>query len=168
MKKLWIVRHAKSSWSHHGLADHDRPLNGRGKRDAPAMGQIILENYIVPDVLITSTAKRARATCKQFRKAFGIDKNQVVKTRELYHASVAACIETIMSIDNEFDSAAIFGHNPTFTYLIHELTGQGPDNLPTCGCALVSSDAVEWKDFEAGNCRLEQLIFPKQFIRENV
>ena len=131
------------------------------------MGKIILENYMVPDVLITSTAKRARATCKQFRKAFGIDKSQIIRTRELYHASMAACFETIHNIHEHFDTAAIFGHNPTFTYLIHELSGQGPDNLPTCGCALISSDAMEWNQFETGNCRLEHLIFPKQFSMDD-
>jgi phosphohistidine phosphatase len=163
MKKLWIVRHAKSSWSDFGLADHDRPLNERGKRDAPFMGKLIDDQYPVPTHLLTSTAKRARATCKAFRKAMGIDKEFVTRFEQLYHASMGDCLRVIHSIDDDIEIAAIFGHNPTFTYLIEELTGAGPDNLPTCGCALISSDTEHWATFETAPTKLDVLLYPKQF-----
>ena len=164
MKKLWIVRHAKSSWSDFSLADHDRPLNARGKRDAPFMGQLIKEKYDIPEVLISSTAKRAHRTCRNFQKAFGYKKKDIIKEPSLYHASIGACLNVIHGIDEQYRSAAIFGHNPTFTYLIGELTGQGPDNLPTCGCALITSDAEYWSTFEAGHCQLSVYLYPKQFL----
>ena len=163
MKKLWIVRHAKSSWSDFGLADHDRPLNERGKRDAPFMGKLIAEKYSVPTHLFTSTAKRARMTCKAFRKAMDIDKKFVSRHEELYHASIGDCLRVIHGINDEIEIAAIFGHNPTFTYLVEELTGQGPDNMSTCGCALITSEAEDWANFEDSPCQLEFYLYPKQF-----
>ena len=163
MKQLWIVRHAKSSWDDFSIADHDRPLNKRGKRDAPFMANVIKENYPVPEILVSSTAKRARSTGRVFRSTFGLSKKEWVKKEELYHASIQACLQAIHGIDESHNTAAIFGHNPTFTYLIHELTGKGPDNLPTCGCALITSAAEYWSTFEVENCELTHLLFPKQF-----
>ncbi len=166
MKKLWIVRHAKSSWSNAGLSDHDRPLNARGKRDAPIMSDVIATRYPIPDVMITSTAKRARRTCKTFRRAFELDKSHVIRENQLYHASTGTCLQVIHSIKEDIEIAAIFGHNPTFTYLIHELTGRGPDNLPTCGCALITSTSDYWATFESGECHIEEYLYPKQFISD--
>lgn len=164
MKKLWIIRHAKSSWADYSLSDHERPLNSRGKRDAPHMAAVIQEKYPIPEVLITSTAKRARQTCKVFRKTMDIKKKDVVKLDELYHASIHMCLQVIHSIDEDVETAAIFGHNPTFTYLIDELTGDGPDNLPTCGCALITTDAEFWATFETGQCEMRIYTFPKQYF----
>lgn len=164
MKKLWIIRHAKSSWSDYSLTDHERPLNSRGKRDAPHMADVIRDRYDKPQLLVTSTAKRARQTCKAFRKSLDIPKEEVVRLDELYHASIGTCLKVIHSIDEDVNVAAIFGHNPTFTYLINELTGDGPDNLPTCGCALITTDADFWATFETGHCELNVYTFPKQFF----
>ncbi len=165
MKKLWIVRHAKSSWSDYSLPDHDRPLNKRGKRDAPFMAKHIAENHTRPELLLSSTANRAYTTCLNFKDALGLDEDSVVKVPELYHASIATCLDIIKNIDEKYDVAAIFGHNPTFTYLIHELTAEGPDNHPTCGCALISSDVNRWKHFTEGNCEISKYLFPKQFFK---
>ena len=164
MKQLWIIRHAKSSWSDITLADHNRPLNQRGQRDAPRMAQIIKKDYVVPEVMVTSSAKRARRTCKLMRKAWSMNKSHVIRDPMLYHASLSACMQVIHRIDEEYQIAAIFGHNPTFTYLIHELTGEGPDNLPTAGCALIESTAEFWSTFESDNCQLKHFIYPKMFV----
>lgn len=167
MKKLWIIRHAKSSWSDMSLADHDRPLNKRGKRDAPFMAKLVAEKYTPPTRLFTSTAKRARTTCKAFRKQLNLKKSDVVKLDLLYHPTISACLHVVHSINEDVAVAAIFGHNPTFTYLINELTGEGPDNLPTTGCALITSEADYWSTFESHPCHLDQLLFPKQFRNED-
>ena len=166
MKKLWIVRHAKSSWDDFNLADHDRPLNKRGKNDAPLMAQKIKDDYPTPKMMISSTAKRAFTTCRTFNDAFELPKSRVVKDANLYHPSIADCLGAIHKLDDAVETGAIFGHNPTFTYLIHELTNEGPDNLPTCGCALITSDAKSWDTFESGICELTTLIYPKMFKRE--
>ncbi len=164
MKKLWIVRHAKSSWSDFSLPDHDRPLNKRGKRDAPVMADLIASKYPNPEHLYSSTANRALTTCRAFQKALDFTDELVTTTADLYHATIADCLKVIHKIDENIDIAAIFGHNPTFTYLIDELTRQGPDNLPTTGCALVTSDASDWSMFETSNCKLEEYLYPKQFF----
>lgn len=161
MKKLWIIRHAKSSWDDPGITDHDRPLNDRGKLDAPRVASYLMDHFDIPDRCYTSSAKRAKRTCKVFRKTFDIKKSKVTVLPMLYHPTIQSCMQVIHSIDESIDCAAIFGHNPTFTYLIHELTGTGPDNLPTCGCALVTSSAEYWSTFESDQCNLDALIFPK-------
>lgn len=166
MKKLWIVRHAKSSWSDFALPDHDRPLNSRGNRDAPFMSKHVAENYPTPTHLVSSTAKRAQATCKAFRKALDLDKDAVERTSDLYHASLSDCLAVIQRISDEVEIAAIFGHNPTFTYLVEELTGDGPSNLPTCGCVLVTSQSDSWSSFGDSECHIEVFLYPKQFNLE--
>jgi len=163
MKKLWIIRHAKSSWSDYSLPDHDRPLNKRGKRDAPFMSNLINEKYPVPQRLYSSTANRALTTCREFQKTFGYDDTQVIQIPELYHASLSNCLNAIHQIDESLEVAAIFGHNPTFTYLIEELADEGPDNLPTCGCALITSESDNWSNFEVESCTLSELLYPKMF-----
>ena len=133
MKKLFIIRHAKSSWADPTLKDFDRPLNDRGKKDAPFMSKFIADKYLAPSLIISSPAVRALKTAQHFAKAFDIKKEDIQKEKSLYHAYPEEVYDVIHMIDSDVDQAFIFGHNPTFTSIANHFTDEYIDNVPTCG-----------------------------------
>src|SRR5918994_6226511 len=112
MKTLLLIRHAKSSWEHSGVSDHDRPLNERGLRDAPLMGRRLAERGVVPDVILSSTALRARATAKLLADALGSGAAHIVTDERLYAASADEVLEVVGELGSEVSCAAVVGHNP--------------------------------------------------------
>ncbi|MBL7738315.1 MAG: histidine phosphatase family protein [Chitinophagaceae bacterium] len=148
MKQLILVRHAKSDWSTPSLGDFDRPLNERGKRDAPMMAQRLLEKKIKIDVFVSSPAKRARKTAVVFAKEYKSDKEGIIFIEDLYAAPAEVFSAVIGRLDDQFDSAAIFSHNPGITDFANSLTNTRIDNIPTCGIFAVKADIRKWKDFE--------------------
>ena len=163
MKYLFFVRHAKSSWSDTSLHDHDRPLNGRGKRDAPRMAQRLLGLGVSPHGILTSTAKRARATAKVFREAFGLSKKQVLKKENLYHAGPREIQREISKLPNAWNTVLVFGHNPGYTDLANRLQNDAfIDNVPTCGIVGAQIDIGDWKDFTLEAAKRTTFLYPKQ------
>ncbi len=146
MKTLFILRHAKSSWSHSGLADHDRPLNRRGKRDAPKMGELLSELGLVPDLIISSTAKRAHATAKMVAEACGYG-SSIRLARDFYHADPEDFIEVLQGIDDEYSSVMIVGHNPGMEELLDDLTGESA-YLTTANIAHVELPIGRWSELD--------------------
>ena len=122
MKNLLILRHAKSSWNSPTLADHDRPLNSRGKRDAPRMGEHLRGLGLVPDHVISSTAVRAQRTAKLVGEAAGYE-GEYELTRLFYHAGVEEYIEGLMTVPEVNNTVMIVGHNPGMEELLEHLTG---------------------------------------------
>src|ERR1041385_531010 len=119
MKKLYIVRHAKSRWASPEMDDFDRPLNERGEKDAPHMAKVLKERKVFPDRMISSPAVRALTTCKAFAKVLDFDKHNIITVDQLYHASPDTWLKVLKSLkehkdDNE-DVALVFGHNPGIT-----------------------------------------------------
>jgi phosphohistidine phosphatase len=145
VKKLVVIRHAKSSWSNALLEDFDRPLNERGKKDAPLMAKRLKEKKVVPDLLVTSPAKRANSTCKKFAKVFDIDKKKIVKNPKLYHASDNIILKTVKDFDEKHNVIFIFGHNPGFTDFVNIASNLEIDNIPTCGVTVL--EISSWKKF---------------------
>jgi phosphohistidine phosphatase len=117
MKTLLVMRHAKSSWDDSGLADHDRPLNARGKRDAPLMGRWLLQEDLVPEEIITSTAKRALATAEAVAGASDFE-NEIKVDRFYYHADAEMYTEGVKDLPDEIQLAMIIGHNPGLEDLV--------------------------------------------------
>ena len=116
IKSLLLVRHAKSSWEDLSQKDFDRPLNDRGKKDAPAMAKHFRkEKNIKLDTIISSPAKRAFSTAKFFADEFDIKKKNIIEKPELYEASIEDFYTAIESIDDDYDSVALFSHNPGIT-----------------------------------------------------
>ncbi len=155
MKTVYLVRHAKSDWSDALLSDFDRPLNDRGKRDAPVMAQRLRDRKIKIDAFISSPAKRARRTAVVFAEAYGVAKKDVILDRELYEAGEQEILHVISETDNKLDRIAIFSHNPGLTDFANTLTSARIDNIPTCGIFAVSADCKKWRDFSAA---------PKEFL----
>jgi phosphohistidine phosphatase len=147
VKHLLIIRHAKSSWAGIGEADFDRPLNERGKNDAPMMAKRLLDRQVPIDIFISSTANRALSTAAYFAGIYQVEKNAIQQVRKLYHAHPSVFYEVISNIDYTVSSAALFSHNPGITEFVNGLTATHIDNIPTCGIFAVTADIAEWKDF---------------------
>lgn len=148
MLHLLVLRHAKSSWADEGLDDWQRPLNERGERDAPRVGELLREQSLLPDLIITSDAVRAETTARTVAHAAGYTR-RLVLAPELYHASPSAIIDVIRNIeDPNARLVMIVGHNPGLEDLVAQLTGQHID-LPTAALVHLSLPAGEWRDVEA-------------------
>jgi phosphohistidine phosphatase len=142
MKTLLILRHAKSSWKFPDLSDHDRPLNRRGKRDAPIMGRLLEEKDLVPDLIISSTARRARDTAETVAKHSGY-KGKRNKFESLYAAEPDAYLTVLRNLSDEYQKVLIVGHNPGLEELIEKLTGEY-HIMPTCTLAHIEFDMEKW------------------------
>lgn len=148
MKSLLIVRHAKSSKDNKELNDFDRPLNDRGNHDAPIMARRLLDENIEIDAFISSPAKRAKKTAQYFADEYKYDAELIVYKEELYEAGMAAFRNVVRSIDDLYDTVALFAHNPGVTDFANCLTDEQIDNLPTCGIFAVKIDTENWESFD--------------------
>lgn len=147
-RQLLILRHAKSSWADEGLDDWQRPLNDRGERDAPRVGELLRERSLVPDLIITSDAVRAETTARTVARAAGYT-GRLLLAPELYHASPGAIIDVIRNIeDTSARTIMIVGHNPGLEDLVAQLTGERID-LPTAALVYISLPVGAWRDVEA-------------------
>ncbi len=161
MKTLLIMRHAKSSWKHDDLPDDQRPLNKRGKRDAPRMGQLLREVGLVPQVIITSTAERARLTAAAVAEASGFD-GEVRPEAGLYNADVEACLAVVRGLADQFQTAMIVGHNPGLEEVVADLTGED-EHLTAGAIARLELPIEHWADLsDHTEARLEALWRPRE------
>ncbi len=161
MKTVLLVRHAKSDWGDPSLSDIDRPLNGRGKTDAPVMARRLLDKNIFIDAFITSPATRARKTARIFAKAYKKDKDDLIIRDELYAAPENVFYDVIENAGDKFKSIAIFAHNPGLTDFANLLTDTRIDNIPTCGIFAIHADCSKWKDFKEAKKEFWFFDYPK-------
>jgi phosphohistidine phosphatase len=165
MKKLYLVRHAKSSWGSADIDDFDRPLNDRGEKDAPHMAKMLKHRKIFPDRMISSPAVRALNTCKAFAKVFDFDKHNIITIDKLYHASADTWLSVLSFLkehprDKE-DIVLVFGHNPGITEFANALLNAFIDNIPTCGIVSASLNIDQWKDISPGCGKMDSFDYPK-------
>jgi phosphohistidine phosphatase len=162
MKRLTLLRHAKSSWRDTDLPDHERPLSGRGERDAPRMGERLSGRRVRPSLIITSTAKRALETARTVARVLGYPREFVQIEPALYLADPGAILDVIGKQEERFTEILVVGHNPGFTELVNRLL---PDlelpNLPTAGVVAMESTAARWADVAARNTTLLFYDYPK-------
>lgn len=147
MKTLLLVRHAKSSWDHPGVDDHDRPLNHRGRRDAPEMGRVLAERGLVPDRILSSTALRARTTAQLMAEALGFDVDRIILDERLYAASADEVLRVIGEIDGDIGTAMVVGHNPETVSLAQRFS-RDIHEMPTCAVAEFTFDVDAWYELE--------------------
>ena len=162
MKTLTLVRHAKSSWDDMSLPDKKRPLNKRGQRDAPVMGQRILNHGIRPSLIVTSPAQRAWTTAKTVAQEIGYPREFLQKDDRLYLASVGDILDVIVAQDNGFNNLMLFGHNPGFTEFANYLVPGLTNNLPTAGVVCVEIDRDDWSLYEQPKASLLVHDWPKK------
>lgn len=159
MKTLIIVRHAKSSWDDGSMDDFDRPLNERGKKDAPEMAGRLKKTGINPDLWLSSPAKRAISTARKFAKVFDRDPKSIEKLKKLYHAYEFQIQETVSAISKKTDTVILFGHNPGLTYFVNEISNLRTDNIPTCGIVVLQISA--WDKIGKEDAKMILYDFPK-------
>lgn len=164
MKKLFIIRHAKSSWADPSLRDFDRPLNKRGLRDAPFMAKMMVGKGIRPDQIVSSPANRAITTAGYFAEAQGISRKDIQIKHDIYEAYPEVLLSMIQRFDNDWNTVFIFGHNPGFTYLANLFEGEYLANIPTCGIVEVTTPIDDWQRLAAETGKMTAFYYPKQYF----
>ncbi len=167
MKILLLLRHAKSSWKHPELADHDRPLNKRGKQAAPRMGALLRDQDLTPDLIITSTAARALNTAELVAEACGYE-HDLKRTRKLYEGGPEAYLKILRELEEAQRCVLMVGHNPTLEELVEQLTGEAVA-LPTAGLVHIELPLKRWRDLrEDTEGKLVQEWRPKEIMNDEV
>lgn len=162
MKRLTLVRHAKSTWKNATLADIDRPLSGRGKRDAPLLGERLAALEVRPDIILSSPARRARKTAQLLAVAVSGTAERILFDQTLYEAGAGALLDRVRSLDETWQHVMLVGHNPGLTDFANLLTAVGIDNLPTCGVLVADLAVDSWREVAAGCGRTVHYVVPKE------
>ncbi len=160
MKKLYIIRHAKSSWKDETLEDFERGLNKRGKANAPMMGERLKEKGVMPDIILSSPAKRAKSTTEMIGKEIGYTK-KVLFDENIYEASVGELRKILTALDDKNKSVFLVGHNPSLNDLAHYYVDFGA-NIPTCGIVEIAFTSKKWTEIEPKNAKLLSFDYPKK------
>jgi len=149
MKRITLLRHAKSSWQDPSLADRDRPLNKRGRRDAPDMGQRLKALGARPSLILTSPANRAKKTARSVARELGYPLEFIQKEDDLYLASPETLIGVVARQENGFNDIILVAHNPGITDLANRLGDMRIQNVPSCGVVAIDIDITEWTELAA-------------------
>ncbi|MFN5331577.1 MAG: SixA phosphatase family protein [Bacteroidota bacterium] len=161
MKKIILMRHAKSSWENPWMEDYDRPLAERGVLDATKMAKALKNRGVIPQLLLSSPALRTMETAKITSKILGIPEEQIIYEKSLYHASPSQLLKAIHHQKDSVDTLLLLGHNPGLTELIQEL-GVQIDNLPTSGQLGFTLAASRWEEFKAETVSFWFVDYPKK------
>ena len=162
MKKLLVIRHAKSSWDHPGLSDKDRPLNTRGLRDAPYMAQIIANILQGSLHIISSPAARALNTALIFNQNINPLGTEINVNELLYYGNEEDYLETIRNVNDSVQTLAIFGHNPNIEYFVMKSNAGRLDAIPTCAVILYELKLEHWANINWESLKMINKYFPKE------
>lgn len=165
MKTLFIMRHAKSSWDEASLADFDRPLNDRGLRTAPFMGELMASKQIRPDLVLSSPAKRAMQTAMLFKESAALN-CPVEFSEKIYEATPLTLVGVVSELSDEYSSVLIVGHNPGMEGFIRYLTGR-IEPMPTAALAMIELDTANWSDLTGETGRLIAVYRPKDEMKRS-
>jgi phosphohistidine phosphatase len=161
-RRLVLIRHAKSSWANPLQSDYERPLNDRGEKDAPVMGKRLKKADIIPDKIISSTAKRAAQTAKYIAKEVGYAEDRIEWHEELYHCIPSVFEEIIYNVDDSVKTLFMVAHNPGISEFAGSIGGERALEMPTCAVAGVEMDLEEWHDFSSAKKTLFLFDTPKK------
>lgn len=158
MKKIVIVRHAKSSWKE-DVIDHERPLNDRGFKDANLVSNFLKTDFFNIDLVLCSDAKRTKTTAGFFIDNLNIDETIVAYNHSLYDFSGGNLLEVVKACGSEINNLMIFGHNHAITAFVNTYGDRYIDNVPTCGVVVIEFDIDLWRDLRQG--KTIKTVFPK-------
>lgn len=147
MRHLLVLRHAKSSWKHDGLSDHDRPLNKRGLHDAPGVGRLLRDRGLLPDCILSSTAVRACTTAHQVAEAANLSQAPVL-VQALYLAPAESYLEHLAAVDETLGRVMVVGHNPGLEELVKLLTGRD-EIIATASLAHIGLPIEYWAELDS-------------------
>jgi phosphohistidine phosphatase len=162
MKTLYLVRHAKSSWKYPNLDDFERPLNKRGRKNAPFMGKILKKLKVAPDLVMSSPANRAATTARIIAAAINYPLEDIVYSEAIYEFSENALIRVIKQIEDTVNNAMVVGHNPAINGLANYIGDQPISNIPTCGVFCVELDISSWTKIGEHCGKSKFFEFPKK------
>jgi len=160
-KTLILVRHAKSDWSINGQKDFERTLNEVGHRDAPRMGNKFALLGMMPDVLISSPAERAKLTAEYFAEQLKLDTETIIYNANIYEASVRTLMNEINALGDKYNIVMIFGHNPGLSYFAEYTTKAEIVEMPTCAIIGITFEIESWNMVSEGSGKLEFFTFPE-------
>ncbi|MCK5391378.1 MAG: histidine phosphatase family protein [Deltaproteobacteria bacterium] len=161
-KTLILVRHAKSSWKDKTLNDIKRPLNKRGNRDAPKMGQYMAKNKIQPEVIFSSPGLRALTTARLLSLKIDIKPTDIIINEKIYTFDSEDLLNVIKALKDKYEKVMIVAHNPAITDLVNYLSGSKIDNVPTCGVAVLKLPINSWKKVSKNKAKLDSFDYPKK------
>lgn len=161
-KQLLLIRHAKSSWKDNQLTDLERPLNKRGKYDAPFIAAILKKEHIYPDLILSSNAVRAKLTAELFCNELGLSKEIILIDERLYEAAYIDILKVIRNVEENIKTLFLFGHNPGLTNLHNFICDSYLENIPTCGITEYKF-VGEWKAIAGNSCTLTSFRYPKKY-----
>lgn len=161
MKTLYIVRHAKSSWDHSGLADHERPILEKGKKRTRIVGDFLVENNYTIDLMISSHAVRARETASIIADALNYPEDNIQIATTIYHGSIDNIFNELFELPNDINSVMLFGHNPTFTTLANYFLPKSIDWLPTSAIVCIEFDTDKWGNFINAQKKAKFVVTPR-------
>ena len=164
MKKLYIIRHAKSSWKDLTLDDFDRPLNKRGRLNAPAMGKRLKKRKVMPDLILSSPALRAKVTAEVIASKVKYTQ-EIIYNKDIYDADIETIHQILTEIDDENGVVFLFGHNSNLDMLTKHYI-KFDKNIPTCGVVEIDFKCDSWHDISRDNAKLVSFDYPKN-IEEN-
>lgn len=162
MKTLYIIRHAKSDWGNPLLSDFDRPLNKRGEKSAPFMGNILAKAHIHPDLILSSPAVRARMTAIEIAKKVGYKDDSIVYNETLYEADYTAIERVLQSIPSIQETVFLIGHNPGLTKFAQYISGHSIQNIPTCGVVCMKLQKEDWNSIGKNSALFVSFDYPKK------
>ncbi|NPA73842.1 MAG: histidine phosphatase family protein [Epsilonproteobacteria bacterium] len=165
MKRLFIIRHAKSDWSKTDISDFDRGLKKRGKRDIVLMACWLQSNGYYPDIIISSPAKRAKKSAKKIAEVLGIDKDKIIYNKKIYEASPADLTDILSKIKDKYNDVFLVGHNPSLNELAEYLSDSVIFNIPTSGIICIEFDIKSWRDIKKKKGEILFFEYPKK-LRE--
>lgn len=162
MKTLILVRHAKSSWAEPGQADFERPLNDRGKMNAPEMGQRLAARKIPLQLIVSSPAKRAKKTAKLMAAEIRYPEEQIMYEMDIYEASLEELLAVLRNVEDRYQHLMMVGHNPGLSYLVNYLSKTSVNHMPTCAMAYLHLNIDSWKQVKQSCASLADFDFPKR------
>ncbi|PIE23382.1 MAG: phosphoglycerate mutase [Neptuniibacter caesariensis] len=164
MKQLTLIRHAKSSWKHPELADFDRPLNKRGKKDLPDMTERIYQSNLHPDLLLSSGARRAVTTANAVASRLKLKPEQFQIIPELYESSSETLLYTLQNLPDKLTHVMLVGHNPGLEMLIHFLTQNQLEKFPTAAVFSMHLSIAQWAELAEGCATPILFDYPKKHL----
>jgi phosphohistidine phosphatase len=161
MKTLFLIRHAKSNWDGAALPDKNRPLNDRGQRDAPKMGERLARREVKPDLILSSPATRALKTAEIIAKKLDYRRKDIVVNERLYAVGADDLLDVIHKLGDKLERVMLFGHNPEITELAHRFSSE-ITHMPTCAVAEFTFDAKSWSNIGKVRPAKVALDYPKK------
>lgn len=158
MKRLVIVRHAKSSWEY-DVIDHQRPLKERGRKDAQLVAEEFKSYSLNPEIIFSSDAERAKKTAEIFKKVLEIEDSLFLLKPELYDFGGTELLKFIKSIPEDLNFIMIFGHNHAITAFVNEFGNKYTGNVPTSGLTMIEFDIDSWSQLRKGKTIMS--IYPR-------